>query len=247
MLKLSKHHRRDYQGEKLVVERTYEDGVWQDTVEWIDNAVDNIQISNTAIVLGNGPSRLQLGELFPHFKKPKGLLGSRSPQIYGCNAVYRDFEVDFLIASGSPAIVKEIAESKYVKNNVVYTNAIHLLEYPNQFYLIPHDPYVDAGTTAIYLAAFDHHKRIFMLGFDNQDTPGHNYNIYAGTQGYDTVKTNVMDHKWIANKKQVFDIYHDVEFFFVTREATERLPEAWMHCPNVTRISRNEFIDHADL
>jgi hypothetical protein len=245
MLKLSRQYRNNYRGEKIVVDRNYSDGVWQDTVEHIPNAVVNNQISNRAVVLGNGPSRLAF-EL-NYLKNYSGLLGAETVQTYGCNALYRDFTTDFLVATGHPEFIKEIASSEYIKNSVVYTSAMHLLEYPNKFYLIPHDPYTDAGTVALYLACFDGHKKIFMLGFDGQDTPGFNYNIYADTQGYDKKNNLVLDTKWIADKKIIFDLYDDVEFIRVTEHNTERLPELWKYCPNLRTISRNDFILEANL
>lgn len=245
MLKLSRQYRNNYRGEKIVVDRNYTDSVWQDTVEHIPNAVINNQISNRAVVLGNGPSRLAF-EL-NHLKNYSGLLGADTVQTYGCNALYRDFTTDFLVATGHPDFIKEIASSEYIKNNIVYTSAIHLLEYPNKFYLIPHDPYTDAGTVALYLACFDGHKKIFMLGFDGQDTPGFNYNIYADTQGYDKKNNLVLDSKWVADKKTIFDLYDDVEFIRVTEHNTERLPELWKYCPNLRTISRNDFILEANL
>lgn len=245
MLLVNKRYRVDYKGEIIVTDRNHTNGIWQDTVEKIPNAVVNNQISNRAVVLGNGTSRIAF-EL-SHLKNYSGLLGSETVQTYGCNALYRDFTPDFLIASGHPDFIKEIASSEYIKNNIVYTNAIHLLEYPNKFYLIPHDPYTDAGTVALYLACFDGHKKIFMLGFDGQDTPGFNYNIYADTQGYDKKNNLVLDTKWIADKKIIFDLYDDVEFIRVTEHNTERLPEPWKYCPNLRTISRNDFILEANL
>ena len=58
MLKLGKHYRKHYTCEKIVTDRNYSDGIWQDTIEHVPNAVTNNQISNRAVVLGNGPTRL---------------------------------------------------------------------------------------------------------------------------------------------------------------------------------------------
>jgi hypothetical protein len=174
-------------------------------------------------------------------------LGADTVQTYGCNALYRDFTPDFLIAVGNANLIKEIAESDYVDNNIVYTNSIHLLEYPNKFYLIPHDPYTDAGTTALYLAAFDGHKKIFMLGFDGQPDVGYNYNVYAGTVNYDPKRTTILEQKWINDRKQVFDTYTDVEFIRVTQFNTERIPEQWKYCTNFRQICHTDFVLEASL
>jgi hypothetical protein len=244
MLIPHKKYRSDYTGEKIVTERTHLHGVWHDVYEFIPNAVTNNQISNCAAVIGNGPTRLTFD--LNNLKNYSGLLGATTLQTYGCNALYRDFTPDFLVAIGNNGIIDEIADSRYHRSNIVYSNAIHMLEHPNKFYLIPYDPYADAGTTAIYIAAFDGHKKIFLLGFEGQDTPGVNVNVYANTNGYDRTKVAVsdIDQVWIKNRKLIFDTYHDVEFI---RVGGGIIPESWKYCPNFRQISYRDFVLEANL
>ncbi len=55
MLKLtSKLYRTDYTGEDIIQERVLQDGEWVSTTEHVPNNVINNQISNRAVVLGNG-------------------------------------------------------------------------------------------------------------------------------------------------------------------------------------------------
>jgi hypothetical protein len=246
MLKLNKLYRRFYRGEDIVVERTYKNGIWHDTTENVSNAVINSQISNQAVVIGNGPSRLELFKLDLLKKHRGGLLGSRKLQTYGCNALYRDFTPDFLIARGN-GVTDEIAKSKYTENNIVYTDSIHLLEYPNKFYLIPYDPYTDAGTTAAYIAAFDGHNRVYMIGFDGQDTANFNYNVYAGTTHYDAKDATVLDNKWIKDRATLFRTYNETEFIRVTKKATEPVPEEWKYYSNFRTVNLNQFVREVDL
>jgi hypothetical protein len=237
MLKVNKLYRKLYPGENVVVERNYTNGVWHDTTEFVPNAVTNTQISNQAVIIGNGPSRLDFNlKLIKNHRG--GLLANRALQSYGCNALYRDFTPDFLIARGND-IIKEIADSGYTDNNIVYTDAIHTLEYPNKFYLTPHDPYADAGTTAAYIAAFDGHKNIYLLGFDGQDTPGHNYNVYAGTAGYEDIKVDGRTYAWRQNFKQLAQVYNDVMFSFVFKESTRLMPIEFQDLLNVEIINYN--------
>jgi hypothetical protein len=245
MIKINKLSRKFYAGENIVVERIYQGGRWQDIVENVPNAVINSQTSNQAVVLGNGPGRLDF-DLSTIKRHKGGLLGSKALQIYGCNALYRDFTPDFLVAVGND-IVKEIADSGYTDNNIVYTSSIHMLTYPNKFYLIPHDPYTDAGTTAAYIAAFDGHKKIFMIGFDGQDKPGYNYNVYADTACYQPINTNVLTYKWMADRRVLFDTYDDVEFIQVSLKGTERVPDEWKSCMNFRIIGLNQFVIEANL
>lgn len=244
MLKLNKFHRNSYYGENIVVERNYTNGVWQDTTELVPNAIINSQISNQAVILGNGPSRLDFDLRF--IKNHRGgLLGARALQSYGCNALYRDFTPNFLVAIGN-GIVNELAATDYVKDNIVYTNSIHMLEHPGKFYLIPFDPYADAGTTAAYIAAFDGHKKIYLLGFDGQDSPGYNYNVYAGTANYDPVQHNAV-YKWHNNFRQLAQVYNDVDFAFVYKTTMHQLPTELRDLTNVRMINHRTFVLEADL
>jgi hypothetical protein len=242
-----KQYRDNYVGEEIVIERKYNNGIWNDTVEYISNVVFNNQTSNQAVIIGNGTSRLEfnMSAIFSH---RGGLLGADKLQTYGCNALYRDYTPDFLIVRNNN-IVAEIAKSKskYTKNNVVYTSSIQLINYPGKFYSIPHDPYTDAGTTAAYIAAFDGHKKIFLIGFDNQDTIGYNYNVYAGTVGYNAVNSIISDQQWIIDRAKLATAYNDVDFVWVTNTGRTTMPLAWYKCDNFRQISFRQFVIEANL
>ena len=246
MLNLTKKlYRSDYTGEDIVQDRTLIDGKWETTTEHVPNNVINNQISNRAVVFGNGTGR----ESFPiqHIlSKKSGLLGADSLQSYACNAFYRDYTTDFLVVSNR-GIANEVSKSGYTKDNIVYTRVDISLEFPKNFYLIPHDPYADAGTTAAYIAAFDGHKKIYLLGFNGQDTPGVNDNIYAGTNGYDGKDAMVSDLKWISNLASLCKIYHDVDFVRVTESGRRSTPDAWKSITNLRQISFRDFVIEADL
>jgi hypothetical protein len=173
-------------------------------------------------------------------------LGATTLQTYGCNALYRDFTPDFLVAQGNE-IVRELAESRYPTNNIVYTNGLNLLAYPNKFYLIPYNPYADAGTTAAYIAAFDGHKKIYLLGFHGHDTPGINFNVYAGTNGYDSHECDLGSDKWDANLYQLFTVYDDVDFVWVTPMGYNPIEAPLKSCPNFRQLSFRDFVLEADL
>lgn len=245
MLPLEKRYRNNYFSEAIVVERHHISGVWHDTTETVPNAVINNQISNQAVIIGNGVSRLDV-ELSIIKNHHGGLLGARTLQSYGCNALYRDFAPDFLIATGNE-IINEIASSEYTTNNIVYTDAENALRYPDKFYLIPHNPYADAGTTAAYIAAFDGHKKIYLLGFDHQFAPNFNNNVYAGTLGYQSRNTTVSDERWITARKMLFDVYDDTEFILVSQNGRTTIPERLRGCVNFRQVSMRQFAIESDL
>jgi hypothetical protein len=244
MLKLNKLYRKSYTGEDIIAKRYLENGVWTTVTERVPSNVTNNQISNRAVVFGNGISRSKFDpkHIIDH---KSGLLGADTLQTYACNAFYRDYTPDFLVVTDR-RIADEIVNNKYT-NNITYARVDITLEFPKKFYLIPHDVYADAGTTALYLAAFDGHKRIYMLGFDGQDTPGHNNNIYASTAGYDPVKFNISDEKWVNNQLAVINTYDDVDFVHVSESGRATIPESWKYCTNLRRISYRDMVLEAVL
>ncbi len=245
MIKMNKLYRATYISEDIVVERNYTDGIWHDTTELVPNAVVNSQISNQAIVIGNGISRLDFNLLYIK-NHTGGLYGSRALQTYGCNALYRDFNPDFLIATGNE-IIKEISDSGYTENNIVYTDADSLLRYPDKFYLIPYNSYVDAGTTAAYIAAFDGHKKVYLIGFDGHHSINFNNNVYADTYGYQSKTSNVIDDSWIYAQSMLFSTYNDTEFVQVTQNGKVTNDSLWTHCTNFRQVSFRDFALEVDL
>ena len=99
--------RTNYTGEVVTTELNFTGGEWIKTQDFIPNAVTNTQISNRAVVLGNGPSRTQLyanGNLFQLLANHRGgLLAAGRVQTYGCNAIVRDFIPDFVVANDEVA------------------------------------------------------------------------------------------------------------------------------------------------
>ena len=246
MLNLTKKlYRSEYTGEDIVQDRTLIDGKWETNTEHVPNNVINNQISNRAVVFGNGTGRD--GMPIQHIlAKKSGLLGADSLQSYACNAFYRDYTPDFLVVSNR-TIADEVTKSGYTTDNIVYTRVDISLEFPKNFYLIPHDPYADAGTTAAYIAAFDGHKKIYLLGFNGQATPNYNDNIYAGTRGYEGKDATVSDLKWISNIAALCKIYNDVDFVRVTESGRRSTPDMWKALTNLRQISFRDFVLEADL
>ena len=246
MLKInSKLYRKNYTGEDIIQERTLQDGVWNTVKEHVPNNVINNQISNRAVVFGNGQSRLII-DANHILNKKSGLLGAATLQSYACNAFYRDHTPNFLVVTDR-RIAEEISKTNYTDDNIVYTRSSVSLEFPRQFYLIPHDPDADAGTTATYLACFDGHKKIYLLGCEGQWDAGTNNNIYAGTNGYDAKDANISSDKWAENFAQIFCLYDDVDFAFVTLRGNHVIPESWKSIINLRQITIRDMVLEADL
>lgn len=246
MQKITKQYRNTYAGESVVTEMTRVNQNWQMKEEYIKNQVANNQISNQAVIIGNGTSRL-VNDMLANLKNHHGgLLGSRRLQTYGCNALYRDFTPDFLICTGRE-MVKELANSGYCDDHIVYAGAASIMEHPGKFYLVPQNPTWNAGAIATYLACFDGHKKIYLYGFDGQDTVGHNNNVYVGTNAYPKKDSPSSDLVWNAAMAHLMELYDDVEFIKVSISGNTEIPESWKDKLNFRQIDFRQFALEVDL
>lgn len=245
MQQLKKLYRKDYTGEEILLNTVYRNSVWEYEYETVPNRVTNIQISNAACIIGNGESRKDF-RLDWHLKNHRSAGGRRNLQTYGCNALYRDFEPTFLVATGEQ-IIKELVDSHYPLNHIVYANSKSLLQHPGYFYLIPQDLYYNAGALATYLACFDGHKTVFLLGFDNGAGANINNNIYAGTNCYQPADYNWDDTYFIKVMELIMKTYDDVQFYRVMPNKEWRQPSEWLALPNYQQINFTEWSYMADL
>lgn len=235
--------RRDYLGEYVVFATSQSKGVSHQHREWIPNTITE-QHTGHAIVFGNGPSRAGIN--WPLYKLHRGgLNASKKLTTYGCNAMFRDCDPHFLIVK-HPLVADEVVTSGYADNNIVVTTVKNALKHKDKFHIIPFDPNLCAGATALYLAAFDDHKKIYFMGFDGYEHNINN-NIYAGTPGYGAVHAEVNAQKQIDDVMQVFNAYNTTEFIRVTANGFEELPEEWKYAQNLRCISFNEFVSEIDL
>ena len=254
MQAIKKLYRVDYTGEDIIKDLVYSGQEWVRTAEFVPNRINNNQISNQAVVIGNGPSRLALysrangDNIFTLLNTHKGgLLASGRLQSYGCNALARDFLPDFLVVNDH-TIAQEYITRGICDNNIVYATAEIVLDFPNKFYLIPQNPHWNAGTLATYLACFDGHTKIFFLGFDaNSNEPNVNYNVYTNTAGYQADASASTEAYFIKSLSMIMEVYSNVEFVRVMPDTSWYCPEQWKYQLNFRQISFNDFVIEADL
>ena len=252
MQKIKPLSRSTYGGDNVVTELSYVGGEWQPTSEYIPNAVFNNQISNRAVVLGNGPSRLELyphGNMFELLKNHKGgLLAAGRVQTYGCNAIVRDFTPDFVVANDE--VAHELVNGGYCDKTIIYGTAAMVLKYPGKFYLVPQDPSWDMGARAAYLACFDGHTTVYLLGFDCYDSHAseqHSYNVYVDTAGYPSTNSPNTEAFFIRSMEQVIKTYSNVDFVRVMPTDTYSVPDRWKYFLNLRQINFNNFVREVDL
>lgn len=255
MQKINKIIRKDYTGEEITSTGLYINSEWVYQKEFINSPLDNYKPLDIAIVVGNGISRLQFDlSLFMAWRETTPW-GARSQwhipknnkkfDTYGCNALYRNYQPKFLITTGQ-SIVDEVANDEYSNNNVVYASKFDLIKYPGKFTFIPQDPQWNSGALAAYLAAFDGHKKIFLLGFDGIDSKNI-ANVYAGTEGYPAETDNINEEFWVRSLTEVMSTYSDTEFIRVAPTGSYRSPEAWKYCVNYRVVDFRQFVLEADL
>jgi len=217
------HYRQDYPGEFVITNTIWSGGRKQQQREWIPNPIENQHISGRAVCIGGQHDR----SLFDYTRLQRhrgGLLGSKKVQTYGIGAVAHDMRLDFATETQAGELTWFI-ETGYCANSVVYTTARNCMANPGQFYLIPKNPGVLNLLNPVYLAAFDGHQELFLLGYnkDNQVEPD----------------------RWVSQLIELARAYSGVKFWLVG-EPTNNYSELF-DCPNVTAVSYRDWIGYADV
>ena len=155
-----------------------------------------------AFVLGNGTSRqpVDVEEI------------AKIGKIYGCNALYRTFAPDYLIAVDVKMIL-EIAKSGYQKKHTVWTN-------PNKAYggisnLNTFQPSKgwSSGPTALWLASQHRYEKIFILGFDYKGLGNKFNNLYADTVNYKKSQDSATFFgNWLRQTKNVVQDNPEIQY-----------------------------------
>ena len=217
--------RTDYEGEFVVLGTVFRGGKKIQQREYIENPIVNQHISGRAVIIGAGPSaRTDVVRTLPRHRG--GLLGKKKLQTYGADGVWRVMRLDFCVENDANELRDMIAE-KYTENSVVYTRVKNCLAMPGEFFIIPYGVRLDPIAQATYLAAFDGHKEIFLVGVD-----GLNANQAPSPQR-------------ISDLNQVFMAYSGVQFRLITDGA--RPHDMWLNNCNVETWNYQKFISYCDV
>lgn len=185
-------------------------------------------MKNPAFVLGNGKSRLQIDlHVLRHYGK-----------IYGCNALFREFIPDILIATDRP-MATEIEESGYSEKNEFWTR-IPSPEHSARKIDINYG--FSSGPIAISLAARYGHNPIYLLGFDLTGVNGKINNIYAGTPNYRPLTDKeTFWGNWVL---QIHTIMKDQFPYqkYIRVNDSSYTPIEWKSQPNYSEISYPDFV-----
>lgn len=204
----------------------------------VDPYQDIVRNSNRAFVLGNGTSRSDIlpEELIQHGK------------VYGCNALYRSFTPDYLIAVDVKMIL-EINKAKYQRKHPVWTN-------PNKAYANMQDLNFfspskgwSSGPTALWFASQHGYERVYILGFDYKGlSDGKKFNnMYADTPNYKKGLDGATFYgNWLRQTKTVIKENPNIQYVRV-KLADNFEPEELNIFANYSTITVEEFKKQLNL
>ena len=216
-------YRTDYAGEFVILETRWAGGKKTETREWIPNPIENHHLSGRAACIGTDMDRWQFD--YTRLQKHRGgLLGSKKLQTYGTGYIAQHMRLDFTVETHADNLATILA-SGYQANNIVYTSPRNCIKHPGEFYLIPYKPSIIDIATILYLAAFDGHKEIFMLGYTDEVPGEHN--------------------EWIKHIANIFACYSGTKFFLIG-EST-RMPDIWVNHSNTQTMTYRDFIGYCDV
>lgn len=184
-----------------------------------------------AFVLGNGNSRLRV--------KCEKLLDVGT--VYGCNAQYREFDPHYLVAV-DVKMVNELIESGYAKKNTVWTNPNKGIKNRDRInFFSPHKGW-SSGPTALWFAASNGHKNIYIHGFDYQGTKGKFNNVYADTHNYKrSTDTATFFGNWLSQTEKVIKEFTKTQFYRVIDAGAFIPDKLGPQYANLKHISYDDF------
>jgi hypothetical protein len=198
------------------------------------------KVEKVAFVLGNGISRKSIK---PIDLKPYGT-------IYGCNALYREFVPEHLVAVDTK-MIKEITSTGYHLKNKVWTNPSR---YTREIYgLNLFNPNLgwSSGPSALNLASGHEYSVIYILGFDYVGLGKNNElvnNLYAGTFNYKNVNDRATYFgNWTRQTATCIKKHTMVKYVRVVENATSFIPDVLINLPNLEHITIDNFIKRFNL
>ena len=219
---ITERYRKDYTGEFIITNTLWAGGKKRTQREWVANPIENHHISGRAVCIGSIFTDEFDFRILPRHRG--GLLGTKKLQTYGTGDIAKHIRLDFAIEKDD-AILQDLINQEYYKNNIIYTSPRNVLKHPGVFYTIPYNPPVIKQNVLPYLAAFDGHKEIFLLGYHEDAELGH------------------ID--WKLQLEKVIGAYSSTQFYHIGY--TPQTPDSWKGYNNLTQMTYREFIHYADI
>lgn len=181
-------------------------------------------------VIGNGESRAEVNI--------KSLMG---PKV-GCNAIYRDYYVDYLVCVDKRMVQEVINAGVNTRGTLIYTRPDWFQQYKTiRIRQVPELPYVGSdrwdepfqwgsGPYAVLLGAkYTKIKEVKLIGFDLYSKTKTINNIYKDTTHYDVSSKRPVDPRyWIHQIGMVFEYFPSVKFI-IYQDKDWELPKSWKY------------------
>ena len=217
-------YRSDYEGEFIITKSTWSAGKKKQNREWVGNPIKNHHISGRSVCIGTNVDR----QYFDYTRLQRhrgGLLGSKKLQTYGTGQIATEMKLDFAIETQDD-VLQDLINKDIHTENIVYTTPKHCIQHPGMFYFVPYNPVLIREALLIYLAAFDGHQEVFLLGYTNQATVG----------------STAFEHQ----VSTVIQTYSSTKFYVVA-EHQHHIPTAWLEHANVEKFNYRQFVSYCDV
>ena len=183
-----------------------------------------------AFVLGNGTSRKSID--LTQLKK--------FGPIYGCNALYREFEPDYLVAVDTKMIL-EINQAGYQHKHRVWTNPNRAFNGMNGFNFFNPSKGWSSGPTALWLASSSDYQDIYILGFDYQGLNNKINNIYSDSRNYKKSSDKATYYgNWLNQTLTTCKKFNEKRYIRVVQEDAF-IPKEFSNIDNLDHITVEEF------
>jgi len=196
----------------------------------IQTDYSKIKTSGVAFVLGNGTSRKDID---PNTLTAHG-------KIYGCNALYREFNPDYLVAVDTKMII-EIVKTGYHLKHPVWTN--YNKSYSKFLGLNFFQPSKgwSSGPTALNMASEQQYQTVYILGFDYIGIGDRVNNVYAGTHNYKKIDERATYHgNWLRQTQIVIKNFPQISYIRVVDDKGF-IPKEFANLKNLTHLTVEEF------
>ena len=193
----------------------------------------------TAFIIGNGKSRQHIDL---HKLKDQG-------KIYACNAVYRTFDPDYLVAVDTKMIA-EIDRHKWQYTHEVWTNPNKVFDKMNKLNFFAEPQGWSSGPTALWLATYGdpanphahQNDPIYILGFDFEGSGGLLNNIYADSENYKKSSDPATYHgNWARQTGIVIQKNPQKRYIRVVVNLDDYCPDNLQQLINLEHITIAEF------
>jgi len=220
---ITEKYRTDYEGEFVITESKWSGGKKTQNREWVANPINNQHISGRAACIGSDVDHAAFD--YTRLQRHKGgLLSSKKLQTYGTGTIAKQMKLNFAVETDKN-ILQQLLDTQYTADNIVYASTRNCLMHPGEFYLIPYNTLMAIEALVLWMAAFDGHKEIYAIGYNN-DTIG-------------------SASEWIDHVNGVILAYPTVKFTFVGVESN--IPRLWRTNANVSCLDNRAFVSYCDI